>query len=1248
MSTELPFNGNTINTFVYESFSYTISNPNPSLYTLTTSNTPGILPGYLTNNGSNIVFAASSNAMSPGTESFTIVAVDAGGNTAGVSSNIVKVNVGRFTDAFGNTYVGSNFVFYENEAITPIRLLSPFQTVYPNTRPTLPPGLGFVANGTTEWDIVGTPRITAPTSNYLISANGTTSNSGKIVSTNFNLTVSNERIRSDLTGSPIVNMVVGTPIVPRVVTSQFAGTGLNYLVSGLPDGIFVTDNSGNIPPNVFQGFFPTDPSYTMIITGTPTVAGADAFKSAGISNATITVTTSGIGSNLRGISSSFNMTFGFGETVLFDPVSIPNLYVGVAVDPSTNFYKAATYFTSNVGIASITAASLPAGLSLTSAVNGVSYLTGTPTVAGSATYSITATNSNAVTRTLGSTITVVEDTVTFVAPTAAVDTCYNFVLSRPVGASLTGYYPSPIQIRATAASGSPIAWSIPALNGTGIGFDACGNTITLSGVPNTVTALSTLAVTANATQTPAVATRNFKFAILNDVITVADVSAGLFQFFQNRAIAPIQFSATTLSARPISAFSATGLPAGVTISPSGLLTGAPTGTAPGTMTVFASTGYTFGSKTFNYDIIDDNMVISMARGTETVPAVFSGVDIRALTYSGTQGTLTLFNSDVVPYQLDPVDLSITSAGMMSGNLSNSSVILPEYRIPIVGTAGSYLTSVLAGIVVSNSPTPVSLFMVSSNDPPLGVPFPNTAQIQIFRSTEYPFGFQDSLTTVIEPKSRTWTRVQDICGVPWGQGTYDMAQDAVSVIAITGSNMVRSLDNGLTWSNIPSSNITQLPGIVGPFLGGYTTPTNPLFVTIAADGSSNWVALGIGSSNTSNYTIVRSSSNGGTTWTDSTINSILASPGSDPYARMIYNNGRYILTSGSSPYISYASSTTPTLWSNASVPGTPNIRGIAASNNTVVVVGTTSMTNRGLVSTNNGTTWVPLTTDPLAGAGGDLLDVQYSEGYWTVTGLGSGGFYKFAYSSNLSTWTVDTADIPSQTYRIFDDGYTRTSVANTGATWQSAIPVSTGGFSNTSIAPIIPSFSFASCKRAFARRIDTGTVTATIQLLYDTSGMSWAEPASSGFTEYQYTTIDPIPIRANVPTSNFTYYYTTTLPDGLRLVLDPSGISAQITGRSMAYSDAYRPVSLIANHGNNQIITQVIGIRTILPTVQRVQTSPGAWTSLIRQYTEVNAAQNARDNRTFPWVSSTLGEFTSPGAPDVITKTYDDCDCKTLP
>ena len=49
-----------------------------------------------------------------------------------------------------------------------------------------------------------------------------------------------------------------------------------------------------------------------------------------------------------------------------------------------------------------------------------------------------------------------------------------------------------------------------------------------------------------------------------------------------------------------------------------------------------------------------------------------------------------------------------------------------------------------------------------------------------------------------------------------------------------------------------------------------------------------------------------------------------------------------------------------------------------------------------------------------------------------------------------------------------------------------------------------------------------------------------------------------------------------------------------------------------------------------------QTSAGAFTSMIRQYTEVNAAQNARDSKVFPTQNNSLGEFQSPYKPDVIT------------
>jgi hypothetical protein len=64
------------------------------------------------------------------------------------------------------------------------------------------------------------------------------------------------------------------------------------------------------------------------------------------------------------------------------------------------------------------------------------------------------------------------------------------------------------------------------------------------------------------------------------------------------------------------------------------------------------------------------------------------------------------------------------------------------------------------------------------------------------------------------------------------------------------------------------------------------------------------------------------------------------------------------------------------------------------------------------------------------------------------------------------------------------------------------------------------------------------------------------------------------------------------------------------------------------------------MRTILPTVQKQQTSAGSWTSLVRQYTVVNAAQNSLNGKTLPSTEPPLGEFTRPEPPDVVSATGD--------
>jgi hypothetical protein len=76
--------------------------------------------------------------------------------------------------------------------------------------------------------------------------------------------------------------------------------------------------------------------------------------------------------------------------------------------------------------------------------------------------------------------------------------------------------------------------------------------------------------------------------------------------------------------------------------------------------------------------------------------------------------------------------------------------------------------------------------------------------------------------------------------------------------------------------------------------------------------------------------------------------------------------------------------------------------------------------------------------------------------------------------------------------------------------------------------------------------------------------------------------------------------------------------------------------------NSGITAFTVTLIVNVPRVIRKQTSAGAYTSLVRDYTEVNAAINARDTRVNPTEEAALGSFASPYAPDVVTPS--NCPC----
>jgi len=144
-----------------------------------------------------------------------------------------------------------------------------------------------------------------------------------------------------------------------------------------------------------------------------------------------------------------------------------------------------------------------------------------------------------------------------------------------------------------------------------------------------------------------------------------------------------------------------------------------------------------------------------------------------------------------------------------------------------------------------------------------------------------------------------------------------------------------------------------------------------------------------------------------------------------------------------------------------------------------------------------------------------------------------------------------------------------------------------------------------------------------------NGPVFTAPTQTSYIFYQFMKLTPITFNA-VGTGRVYYLVDSNdLPVGLSF--DP--IAQTITGSPMRLGN--NSITLYAKDDIG-VTRLVLETTTIIPRIIKNQTSAGAYTSLIRQYTEVNAADNARNNRTLPTQNKNLGEFQSPYKSDVIS------------
>lgn len=1263
MSTVLQFVDNSLSTFVYEPFSYTISNPSPGTYTLTTSNvTSGIPPGYIVNIGTEVIFSTPSNAMGVGSEVFTVTA-KLGDTVVATSSNVVTIGAGRFLDLGGNSYAGSNFAFYKNEPITPIVLAAPFAISLPTSVPTLPPGLTFTSNLSNVYSITGTPIVTVPQSNYLVIGKGPGS---KIVTSQFGLSVSNERILMNLEGSPIVSpMIIDTPIPQRILTSAYPpypyGGTLRYSWSGIPDGITVTD-IGGIPQT--SPFTPLDLSSTLIVQGAPTVAAANAYRNAGITSNVVTFTATRT-NPLPQLSNSLPVTFGFGETVLFDPLPVPfpTLYSGVTLASNAIYFRAQTYFGSNAPITSMTASSLPAGLTLSSIdSSGGVYLRGTPTATGSGSYIITATNSNVVTRDLSVPITVATDTISFVSPTP-VDACYNFVLSRPISSALTGYYTSNIQFKATAASRNAVTFSTSGLAGTGLSLsNVDSNTVQLVGTPEAVTSLTTATVTASAVGTPATGSRTFQLAILNDVITFSEPTVLELTFIQNRAITPIQLTATTLSERPVISFTSSNMPSGLVISTTGRITGTPILSSSGTFNVTASTGYMSQTHTYTYTLTPDSIILIERPNPSyalTLGGAIPAATVSGLSYSGTAVSNFVFTSLPITYGLTIGNTTGVFGGTLTTSLPPDVVLPSNVNFSVQGSAGLLTASLPVELNTSNAPQYEWFVLKSASIGNTRTTLDNWTELHYPSGTVSFPAYTDysirpitvdtrsivavSERTAVSYSSNGTTFIDyDISGIPWPftnpsagfgpqTGLLNMGPKFITRVGNTttlyGTSydwqftnigaFWTSLDDGLTWTvDFP----LRATGITGP---SYESNAVKYGNAIAYKNGT----LLIAGQNGGEPAIIRSV-NQGDTWA-----AVTGSAGW--WGRAFSTDAARWIFAGSSHFAP------TTEWD-----GYPDVRTLVYSDD-------------------DGASWSDVTT----GDFNYIADlVVYGNGIWIAGGRQGytvpSSYVEFRTSTDGLTWTSFTLNdvtiypvpgefIPElEVYKstlldsILFDGESfiiilrqSTNIENDllGATFTSYAytHVASGssfdsGWSETELTTL--NFGNGSDPSLFLKGRYPVALEAPTPILNFPSqagnGPTVTSPTNTSLLLYQYAPMTPITFSATGTGTVYFFVRDAELPRGITF----NSVTNTLSGTPMLIGTSTTTIYVKDDNGVTLLTLQ---FRVIIPSIERQQTSAGAWTSLIRQYTIVNAAQNSSNGKALPATEAPLGEFMRPPPPDSV-------------
>ena len=479
--------------------------------------------------------------------------------------------------------------------------------------------------------------------------------SGRTLARNGAVTLDSNRVTATCPAPPVCPAVT---LTPATLPGGTVGVAYNQTITA----------SGGTAPYTFtvtSGTLPAGLTLTPagVLSGTPTTAGSS----------TITIR----GTDANGCFGERTYTIVIAAapvcpTISISPPTVPNGQVGVAYSQTLTASGGTAPYTFTVA-----SGTLPAGLTVTPA--GV--LAGTPTTAGSATFTIRATDANGCFAQITYTIVV--------APAA----CPVITISPPAFPPGTVGVAASLQLTASGGTGSYVFSVIAGTLPAGVTLTPGG---LLSGTP---TAAGSSTVTIQATDgngCPGAVTYVIVIApAACPVIAIAPTTippgrvgvAASLQLTASGGIGPYVFTVATGS-----------LPAGVTLSSTGLLSGTPTNLGSSTVTIRVTDANNCPA------IISYTVVIAPAAcplitlAPPTLPAGQIGVPYsQQITASGGSGsyTFTILSGAL------PLGLTLSPSGLVSGTPTTQSTS----TVVIQGTDGNRCPGVITYVMPVTVPVP---------------------------------------------------------------------------------------------------------------------------------------------------------------------------------------------------------------------------------------------------------------------------------------------------------------------------------------------------------------------------------------------------------------------------------------------------------------------------------------------------------------------------------------------------------------